>query len=187
MRSTRLNPAISRSSRCRLVSRNSVTRTRRSIDIPARSNTSSSCPRVRSAKDWATRRGRPTTASRQVSRHACSRLAAGRLLNRGRRQSSHPLVEIARAKRKADALAGLERWRTRHPDAAAHLQPADVLVDAMRGRFQTWTRIRVNLQHVPEALRPPQEPSIRTISQMTGDGQPPRRTRRKPSRARKAS
>ena len=59
---------------------------------------------------------------------------------------------------KDDALAGLERWKARHPDAAAHLEPADVLVDAMRGRFQTWTRIRVNLQHVPEALRPAQEP-----------------------------
>ena len=45
-----------------------------------------------------------------------------------------------------------------HPDAASHLQPADVLVDAMRGRFRTWTRIRINLQHVPEGLRPPQEP-----------------------------
>ena len=78
--------------------------------------------------------------------------------NRTRRQSKHPLVEIARARKKADALAGLERWRARHPDTAAHLQPADVLVDAMRGRFQTWTRIRVNLQHVPEELRPPQEP-----------------------------
>ena len=71
-----------------------------------------------------------------------------------RRVPKHPLVEIGRAEKKEDALAGLERWRARHPDAAAHLQPADVLVDAMRGRFRTWTRIRVNLQHVPEALRP---------------------------------
>jgi bifunctional non-homologous end joining protein LigD len=75
-----------------------------------------------------------------------------------RRTPSRPLVEIARAQKKEDALAGLERWRARHPDASAHLQPADVLVDAMRGRFQTWTRIRVNLQHVPAELRPPQEP-----------------------------
>jgi hypothetical protein len=75
----------------------------------------------------------------------------------GRRASSRPLVEIGRAQKKADALAGLERWKTRHPDAASHLQPADVLVDAMRGRFHTWTRIRVNLQHVPEELRPAQE------------------------------
>jgi hypothetical protein len=70
----------------------------------------------------------------------------------------HPLIEIARAERKDDALAGLERWKARHPDAAGHLEPADILVDAMRGRFHTWTRIRINLRHVPEALRPPQEP-----------------------------
>jgi DNA ligase D-like protein (predicted polymerase) len=75
-----------------------------------------------------------------------------------RRVSKHPLIEIGRAKKKEDALAGLERWKERHPDAASHLEPADVLVDSMRGRFTTWTRIRVNLQHVPEAIRPPQEP-----------------------------
>ena len=75
-----------------------------------------------------------------------------------RRTSKHPLIEIGRAQRKEDALAGLERWKERHPAAAAHLQPADVLVDAMRGRFTTWTRIRVNLQHVPPELRPVQEP-----------------------------
>ena len=66
-----------------------------------------------------------------------------------RRTSKHPLIEIGRAQRKEDALAGLERWKARHPEAASHLEPADVLVDAMRGRFTTWTRIRVNLQHVP--------------------------------------
>jgi DNA ligase D-like protein (predicted polymerase) len=76
----------------------------------------------------------------------------------GRRVSTKPLVEIGRAHRKEDALAGLERWKARHPGAAAHLQPADVLVDAMRGRHKTWTRVRVNLEHVPEALRPAQEP-----------------------------
>jgi bifunctional non-homologous end joining protein LigD len=74
-----------------------------------------------------------------------------------KRTSKHPLIEIGRAAKKEDALAGLDRWRARHPEAAAHLAPADVLVDAMRGRFATWTRIRVNLQHVPEALRPLQE------------------------------
>jgi bifunctional non-homologous end joining protein LigD len=74
-----------------------------------------------------------------------------------RRVSKYPLVEIGRARRKEDAIAGLERWRARHADAAKHLEPADVLVDAMRGRFQTWTRIRVNLQHVPAELRPSQE------------------------------
>jgi DNA ligase D-like protein (predicted polymerase) len=75
-----------------------------------------------------------------------------------RRRSSKPLIEIARAARKQDALAGLERWKARHPQAAAHLQPADVLVDAMRGRSTTWTRIRLNLEHVPEGERPSQEP-----------------------------
>ena len=74
-----------------------------------------------------------------------------------RRMPKFPMIEIGRAQRKDDALAGLDRWRARHGEAAAHLQPADVLVDSMRGRFHTWTRIRVNLQHVPVALRPPQE------------------------------
>jgi bifunctional non-homologous end joining protein LigD len=74
-----------------------------------------------------------------------------------RRVPKHPLIEIGRAKQKGDALAGLERWKARHPDAAAHLEPADVLVDSMRGRSSTWTRIRLNLQHVPAKLRPAQE------------------------------
>jgi bifunctional non-homologous end joining protein LigD len=76
----------------------------------------------------------------------------------GRRRSSMPLIEIARAASKADALAGLERWKQRHPAAAALLEPADILVDSMRGRSSTWTRIRVNLRHIPAAERPPQEP-----------------------------
>jgi DNA ligase D-like protein (predicted polymerase) len=76
----------------------------------------------------------------------------------GRRRSSKPLIEIARAAKKDDALAGLERWKARHPEAAAKLEPADVLIDAMRGRSTTWTRIRVNLEHVPEKERPEQEP-----------------------------
>jgi bifunctional non-homologous end joining protein LigD len=75
-----------------------------------------------------------------------------------RRTPKHPLIEIGRAQKKEAALAGLERWKERHPEAAAHLEPADVLVDSMRGRFTTWTRIRVNLQHVPAKLRPDQEP-----------------------------
>jgi bifunctional non-homologous end joining protein LigD len=75
-----------------------------------------------------------------------------------RRTSKHPLIEIGRAQRKEDALAGLERWKQRHPDVAARLAPEDVLVDAMRGRSSSWTRVRVNLQHVPPDLRPVQEP-----------------------------
>src|SRR5438445_404513 len=73
------------------------------------------------------------------------------------RAAKYPLIEIARAKRKQDALAGLKRWKARHPKAAKYLEPADVLVDSMRGRSSTWTRIRVNLQHVPPKLRPRQE------------------------------
>ena len=75
----------------------------------------------------------------------------------GRRRSTIPVIEIARAAKKDDALLGLERWRSRHAAAAAALEPADVMVDAMRGRSTTWTRIRVNLQHVPESERPAQE------------------------------
>ncbi len=74
-----------------------------------------------------------------------------------RRTTKHPLIEIGRAQRKEDALAGLERWKARHPDVTPHLEPHDVLVDSMRGRYTTWTRIRVNLQHVPVELRPVQE------------------------------
>lgn len=74
----------------------------------------------------------------------------------GRRQSTMPLIEIARAKTKPEALEGLERWKARHPDVVALLQPADVLVDGMRGTSSLWYRIRVNLQHVPEAERPAQ-------------------------------
>ena len=76
----------------------------------------------------------------------------------GRRRSTMPLIEIARAATKDEAMAGLERWRARHPDVWGYLAPADVLVDSMRGRSTTWTRVRVNLRNVPEAERPPQEP-----------------------------
>jgi bifunctional non-homologous end joining protein LigD len=95
----------------------------------------------------------------------------------GRRVPTRPLVEIGRAARKDDALAGLERWKARHPEAAAHLQPADVLVDAMRGRHTTWTRIRVNLEHVPEEMRPAQE--ALDPDQAPGWGRPPGGARRR--------
>ena len=68
-----------------------------------------------------------------------------------------PLIVVANSPHKNEALAGLERWRGRHPEAAAHLAVDDVLVDSMRGRSSTWTRIRVNLRHVPEPLRPAEE------------------------------
>ena len=75
----------------------------------------------------------------------------------GRRRSKMPLIVVAKARTAAEALGGLERWKQRHPDAAQHLQAADVLTDAMRGRSSTWTRIRINLRNVPEAERPPAE------------------------------
>jgi bifunctional non-homologous end joining protein LigD len=75
----------------------------------------------------------------------------------GRRRSTMPLIEIARAETKAAAMAGLERWKARHAAVWPLLEPRDVLVDAMRGRSSAWYRIRVNLQHVPEAERPAQE------------------------------
>ena len=76
----------------------------------------------------------------------------------GRRTMTMPLVEVARAKSEAEALAGLERWKDKHPDAAGHLEAVDVLVDRMRGRSSLWYRVRINLQHVPEDRRPEQGP-----------------------------
>jgi DNA ligase D-like protein (predicted polymerase) len=75
----------------------------------------------------------------------------------GRRRSTMPLIVVANSGDKDAALAGLERWKARHPEAAARLAPDDVLVDSMRGRSSTWTRIRLNLRHVPEDQRPAQE------------------------------
>jgi DNA ligase D-like protein (predicted polymerase) len=76
----------------------------------------------------------------------------------GRRQSTMPLIEVARAETKKEAMAGLEQWQARHADVWPLLEAADVLVDAMRGRSSAWYRIRLNLRHVPEDQRPPQEP-----------------------------
>src|SRR5262249_50829849 len=75
----------------------------------------------------------------------------------GRGGSSMRLIEVARAASEAEAQAGLGRGKERHTDVWPPLQPADILVDKMRGRSSTWTRIRLNLQHVPEADRPPPE------------------------------
>jgi hypothetical protein len=68
-----------------------------------------------------------------------------------------PLVVVANSPNRDAALVGLERWKSKHTQAARLLAVDDVLVDSMRGRSSTWTRIRVNLRHVPEVLRPPQE------------------------------
>jgi hypothetical protein len=81
-----------------------------------------------------------------------------------RRQSVMPLIEIARTKTKDEAMAALNTWRQRYPAVADRLQPADVLVDGMRGPSSIWYRIRINLQHVPDDQRPPQEELIADYS-----------------------
>jgi bifunctional non-homologous end joining protein LigD len=94
----------------------------------------------------------------------------------GRRRSTMPLIEVARAATKDEAMRGLEGWKRRHPAVWPYLEPSDVLVDAMRGRSSTWTRIRLNLRHVPEDQRPPQEALEVDYDPWDGaDGVPPRR------------
>ncbi|MEZ0340432.1 DNA polymerase domain-containing protein [Mycobacterium sp. pV006] len=95
----------------------------------------------------------------------------------GRRQSTMPLIEIARTKTKDEAMAALQQWRDKYPGASEKLDPADVLVDGMRGPSSIWYRIRINLQHVPEGDRPPQEELLADYSpwrNYTGAQQPPR-------------
>jgi DNA ligase D-like protein (predicted polymerase) len=75
----------------------------------------------------------------------------------GRRESTMPLIEIARTKTKDEAMAALEIWRDKYEEVAKKLKPVDVLLDGMRGPSSIWYRIRINLQHVPEDQRPPQE------------------------------
>ena len=91
----------------------------------------------------------------------------------GRRRTTKPLIEIARAATEAEAMEGLERWRSRHADVWDQLEPADLLVDSMRGRNTTWYRIRLNLEHVPEEKRPPQEPL--EVDYDPWEGEPQRR------------
>ena len=85
------------------------------------------------------------------------RVAPSRARSAAKPRVKMPLVVVANSPDKTAALAGLERWKSKHPEVAGLLAVDDVLVDSMRGRSSTWTRIRVNLRHVPEALRPPQE------------------------------
>ena len=80
------------------------------------------------------------------------------------RVSTMPLIEIAKTKTKDEAMAALDVWRERYPAAAKRLEPVDVLVDGMRGPSSIWYRIRINLQHVPEEQRPPQEDLIADYS-----------------------
>jgi DNA ligase D-like protein (predicted polymerase) len=82
--------------------------------------------------------------------------AATAAAKKGRRRPTMPLIVVARSSDKAVAEAGLERWKLQHAEAAALLATDDILVDRMRGSAYVWYRIRVNLRHVPEALRPAQ-------------------------------
>lgn len=86
----------------------------------------------------------------------------------GHRVSQMPLLEIARTKTRDEAIAALDQWRARHPEAAALLEPIDILVDGMRGPSSIWYRIRINLQHVPQDQRPVQEPLIADYSPWVG-------------------
>ena len=126
---------------------------------------SGEAPRVQPSKRRAGSGGRPPETPRSSSRGDPSpRTPLGRgsppprTPPAGRRQSTMPLIEVARAASKDEAMAGLERWKARHAAVWPKLEPADVLVDSMRGRSSSWYRIRLNLRHVPEAERPPQEP-----------------------------
>jgi bifunctional non-homologous end joining protein LigD len=104
----------------------------------------------------------PSRAKRAAGPSAAEDTAAGAAAPRARSarapRARMPLIVIANSPDTAAALAGLERWRARHAEVASHLAVDDVLVDSMRGRSSTWTRIRINLRHVPEPLRPPAEP-----------------------------
>jgi bifunctional non-homologous end joining protein LigD len=102
---------------------------------------------------YAKRAGEPP----RVAPSRGTRAAAGACKGGGRRRPTHPLITVAKAEHEADARAGLDRWKARHREAAGRLQVDDVLVDTMRGRSSTWTRIRVNLRHVPEGERPAEE------------------------------
>src|SRR5688500_10275633 len=103
-------------------------------------------------------RGRAGSVARSMP-SAPARNADGTVPPTGRRRSTQPLLVISQAADKADALSGLDRWRARHPEAAASVRdPEDVLVDAMRGRYKVWWRVRLNLRNVPEQQRPAAEP-----------------------------
>ena len=83
--------------------------------------------------------------------------AAQAPVTRAPRAGTMPLLTISHSPDRKAALAGLERWKLRHPEAAALLAIDDILIDRMRGSAYVWTRIRVNLRHVPKAARPPQQ------------------------------
>jgi bifunctional non-homologous end joining protein LigD len=141
-------------------------------------------PRVQPSKRRPAKAAAPEPAGEQAAAGAASGdpavlpAAPGKTSGAsGRRRTSAALIEIARAATQAEALAGLDRWKQRHPEAAALLEPADILVDSMRGRSSTWTRIRLNLRHVPAAERPGQEALEVDYDPFAGFEPPPRPAR----------
>jgi DNA ligase D-like protein (predicted polymerase) len=99
--------------------------------------------------------GEAKRVSPSRAKSAAKSTPAGKSVRKPR--TKMPLLVIANSRSEEAATSGLERWKKKHPEAAARLAIDDVLVDRMRGRSSTWTRIRVNLRHVPEELRPAQE------------------------------
>ena len=102
--------------------------------------------------------GEPTRVQPSKAKRTSPKSQASSPKPSGRRVSKHPLITITHSTKKDDALESLEKWKSEHPKVVEHLQPADYLTDSMRGRSSTWWRIRINLQHVPEDLRPTQPP-----------------------------
>ncbi len=96
-----------------------------------------------------------TTVSKKTTAKKTAGKTEASVKTTGRR-SKMPLIVVANSPDKEAALAGLERWKQKNPKAASYLAVDDLLVDSMRGRSSTWTRIRVNLRNVPEKVRPKQ-------------------------------
>lgn len=110
---------------------------------------------LESLLDLAGQLGPTAKPPKGVRRAADGRGQAGQ--GRQTRASTMPLIEIARTETRDEALSALQQWRDSYPVAAEQLTPADVLIDGMRGPSSIWYRIRINLQHVAESERPPQE------------------------------
>ena len=118
--------------------------------------------------DMDTHRGDLTELLDLADRLGPAEKAPGKKSADGRRASQMPLIEVARTKTRDEAMAALEVWRNRHGEASDRLEPVDVLIDGMRGPSSIWYRVRINLQHVPEAMRPPQETLIADYSPWDG-------------------
>jgi bifunctional non-homologous end joining protein LigD len=118
-------------------------------------------------------------AANEPARVAPSRAKKPRGDGSGRRKPTKPLVIVAESEDEAAAMAGLERWKAKHPDVVPLLEPHHVLVDKMRGQYKAWFRIRVNLENVPEEQRPPQEtPDPNDAPRWDGQMPPPKPRRR---------